>query len=98
RLKNCTKTARDRTHHERRHDRRTRTGPSIYQLGMSKMRYDEVEHGRFPQGWLDLFAGCGRARQRENAGPNDSPDTDASQVERTESALQLAIGRGRFSQ
>ncbi len=62
------------------------------------MRYDEVEHGRFPQGCLDLFAGCGRSRQRENSRPDDGPDANAGQVERAEHALQLTIGRGRFSQ
>jgi hypothetical protein len=62
------------------------------------MRYDEVQHGRFPQGCLDLFTGCGRPRQRENSRSDDGPDSNASQVERTERALQLAIRRGRFSQ
>src|ERR1700756_2774630 len=62
------------------------------------MRDDEVEHGRFPQGCLDLFTGCGRSPQREKSRPDDGPDANAGQVERTERALQLAIGRGRFSQ
>jgi len=34
-----------------------------------------------------LFTGRGRPRQRENSGPDDGPDANAGQIERTERAL-----------
>jgi hypothetical protein len=65
---------------------------------MGKMRYDEVQHWRFPQGCLDLLTGGRRSRQRKNSGPYDSPYTNAGQVERAQRTLQLTFGRSRFSQ
>ena len=58
----------------------------------------KLSTGVFHRDASSLFAGCGRSRQRENSRPDDGPDANAGQVERAEHALQLTIGRGRFSQ
>src|SRR5207248_8474127 len=59
-------------------------------------RLDEVEHRRFPNRRLDLFAGRRCSSQGENSGPDNCADADASQRKRPEHAFKLTLRRGGF--